>query len=493
MAPSPTGLLHIGTARTALFNYLTAKHYGGKFVLRIEDTDLERSTKEFEKNIIDGLKWLGINWDEGPDIGGPYAPYNQNDRRDIYKKYLQQLLDEGKAYYCFCTQEELEIQKQEMITHGEAPRYIGRCAELPPETVQKYLAAGKPSVIRFRMPKIKISFKDIIRKEVKTDLNLIGDIVIAKNLNEPLYNFSVVIDDHLMDISLVIRGEDHITNTPKQIALYKAFDWDIPMFAHLPLILNSNKTKLSKRDNIVSIDDYRQAGYLPQAIVNFIALLGWHDSSGNDIFSLEDLIQKFTLTRIQKSGAIFNLQKLDFLNKHYISLKPKQELIEEVLNYGTEFNFITLKEGSVILNSNNKSASMLQFTKYIETEQTRVNKYSDFFQTNFLFTDLDYLAEDLCWKDQTKEEAIEALDKSYHLLYSLVEEQFDLDIIKIQFEELIKYNEKYKLNKGLILWPLRMALSGLKYSPSPYELLAVLGREESLRRIKIAQDRLAAV
>jgi len=492
MAPSPTGLLHIGTARTALFNYLPAKHYGGKFILRIEDTDLERSTKANEKNIVDGLKWLGINWDEGPDVGGPYAPYTQNERRDIYTKYLQQLLDENKAYHCFCSEEELEIQKQEMRSRGEAPKYIGSCSDLPKETVEKYLAEGKPSVIRFRMPNIKISFKDTVRDTIETDMSLIGDIVIAKNLNEPLYNFSVVIDDYLMKITHVIRGEDHITNTPKQIAIANAFGFDIPEFCHLPLILNADKTKLSKRDNVVSVDDYRKDGYLPEAIVNFIVLLGWHDSSDNDIFSMQDLINKFTFDRIQKSGAVFNLEKLDFLNKHYISLKSKGDLAKEVLSYGIEFGFLKIEEGSgnVVFLNNSISASPSQFEKYVQTERTRISKYSEFFKDNFLFSDLNYVETDLYWKTQEKDSLIISLDKSYSLLSSLVDEQYDLEIIRIQFEELIKHNEQYVSNKGLLLWPLRMALSGLKFSPSPYELLAVLGREESLRRIKIAQDKI---
>ena len=277
IAPSPTGALHIGLARSALFNYLFAKKNNGNFVLRIEDTDLERSDLKWTQDIIDGLKWLGIQWDEGPDIAGEYGPYKQTQRIDIYKKYLEKLLKDGTAYYCFCSAEELEAKRQEQMARGEAPRYDGKCKNLAEKEVQKRLAEEKPSVIRFKTPGKKIKFKDLIRGEVEFDAGLIGDIVIAKDLKTPLYNFAVVVDDYEMKISHVIRGEDHISNTPKQMLLQEALDFAHPEYGHLPLILAPDRSKLSKRFGAVSIIDYREQGYLPEAMVNFMALLGWKD------------------------------------------------------------------------------------------------------------------------------------------------------------------------------------------------------------------------
>lgn len=330
-APAPTGILHIGGARTALFNYLFAKKFEGVFILRIEDTDVERSKPEYEKDIIDSLKWLGIEWDEF---------YRQSQRIPIYRKYLEKLLEEDKAYYCFCSEEELEAQRQYQLSIGEAPRYSGKCAQLSKEEVQKYLAEGRTAVIRFKVLPKKVEFDDLIRGKLEFDASLFGDFVIAKDLNLPLYNFAVVVDDFEMKISHVIRGEEHISNTPKQILLQEALNFPSPQYAHLPMILAPDRTKLSKRHGAVGISEYKKEGYLPEALVNFMAFLGWNPGGEREIYLIPSLIKDFSLERVQKGGAVFNIKRLDFLNSFYIRQKSVEKLTEFCLPYLIERGLI---------------------------------------------------------------------------------------------------------------------------------------------------------
>ncbi|MDD5739089.1 MAG: glutamate--tRNA ligase, partial [Candidatus Pacebacteria bacterium] len=335
MAPSPTGPLHIGTARTALFNYLFAKKYNGKFILRIEDTDKERSKPEWEEGIINGLHWLGIDWDEGPNKKGIFEPYRQSQRTEIYKKYIEKLLADKNAYWCFCSPEEIEAFKQERLSMGKPPIYKCHCSDLTAEeVVEKQKNQPNVGAIRFKTPKTEVSFEDLSKGKITYDGSLFGDMVIAKNLNEPLYNLACVVDDFEMQITHIIRGEDHISNTPKQILLAKALGIDSPKFLHLPLILGPDKTKLSKRHGATtSIDDYKKQGYLPEAIINFIAFLGWNPGGKEEIFSLKELENEFSIEKIQKSGAIFNAQKLDFLNGYFIRKMPLEKLTELCLPY----------------------------------------------------------------------------------------------------------------------------------------------------------------
>ncbi len=322
-APSPTGFLHIGSARTTLFNYLFAKKNHGSFILRIEDTDVERSKPEYERDIMDSLRWLGIEWDEGPDIGGDYESYRQSQRGEIYRKYLEKLLAEDRAYYCFCSEEELEAQRQYQMSIGETPRYSGKCAQLSPKEVKKYLSEGKTHIIRFKVPAKKVKFNDLVRGELEFDAGLIGDFAIAKNLEIPLYNFAVVVDDFEMKISHVIRGEDHLSNTPKQILLQETLALPTPKYAHLPLILGPDRSKLSKRHEAVAISEYQRQGYLPETLINFMAFLGWNPGEEREIYSLPSLIKEFSLERVQKGGAVFNINRLDFLNGFYIRQRSK--------------------------------------------------------------------------------------------------------------------------------------------------------------------------
>lgn len=344
IAPSPTGNLHLGTARTALFNYLFACKNEGVFVLRIEDTDLARSDKKYEKDIIDGLKWLGIKWDEGIDIGGNCAPYRQSERFAIYAKYIKKLLDEKKAFYCWHTKEELEKEKEEQTAKKELLRHVCNYKSQADHKTQKTADA----IIRLNASEKKITFNDLIRGEVKFDTALLGDISIAKSINEPLYNFAVVIDDYEMKISHIIRGEDHISNTPKQILIQEALGFSAPQYAHLPLILGSDRSKLSKRHGAVSINWYREQGYLPEAMVNFMAFMGWspqsaqggQDAQNKEIFSMQELISEFSIEKIQKSGAIFNMEKLDWINGQYIRKLSIDKLVDLCIPYLKESGLI---------------------------------------------------------------------------------------------------------------------------------------------------------
>ncbi|WP_159887847.1 glutamate--tRNA ligase [Paenibacillus puerhi] len=320
-APSPTGHLHIGGARTALFDYLYARKHGGQFIVRFEDTDQTRHVESGVDNQLEGLRWLGLDWDESVDIGGPYGPYRQMERLSLYQPFVEQLLKEGHAYHCFCTEADLEAERAAQEAAGEMPMYSGRCRSLTPDERQRYLDEGRQPSIRFRVPADRtIAFTDRIRERVEFETNGIGDFIIVRPDGIPTYNFAVILDDHLMKISLVIRGEEHLTNTPRQIMMYEALGLPVPEFAHLALILNQERKKMSKRDEsiIQFIQQYQSLGYLPEAVVNFIALLGWSPKGEEEMFSKEELIAQFDLDRVSKSPAVFDMDKLNWMNNAYI-------------------------------------------------------------------------------------------------------------------------------------------------------------------------------
>lgn len=478
LAPSPTGWLHVGTARTGLFNFLFARKTGGKFILRIEDTDKSRSKKIYEDNIFDGLRWLGLDWDEGPEKEGDFGPYRQSQRTNIYEKYVQQLLDQGKAYYCFCSPEELEAQKQDMVSRGIAPKYSGKCRDLPETVVNQYLKEKKPRIIRIKMPKTTLKFNDLIREDVEFNLDLIGDIVIAKSPQEPLYNCAAVIDDYLMEITHVIRGEDHISNTPKQIVIQEALGLPRPIYAHLPMILGPDRAKLSKRHGAMALADYRKLGYLPEAMVNFLALLGWHPYGDAEIMSLEEIIPQFELERAQKGGAIFNLSKLNWFNAQYLKRLAKDKLFSYFSNYLS--NYAPSKD---FFRSDPE-----YLYKALETEISRVNTFSDFFQTSQFFfkKNLEYPKELLNWKNTDAPATKQALLDSYSILETINDEDFNRMNLQSKFYAFIESSAQYQNNRGKLLWPLRAALSGQKQSPGPFEIAEVLNKKEALQRIKKA-------
>ncbi|MBI3895242.1 MAG: glutamate--tRNA ligase [Acidobacteria bacterium] len=339
-APSPTGELHVGNARTALFNWLFARQQGGEFVLRVEDTDVERSETRFEEQLIKDLQWLGLDWNEGPDVGGPYGPYRQSERAEAYQQYAQKLIAAGSAYYCFCSSQEIELERKAALTAGRQPRYSGKCSKLDPETAKARKEAGEPASVRLRIPNHPFRFEDLVHGLVEFTQEVIGDPILVRSSGLPAYNFAVVIDDALMRITHVIRGDDHISNTPRQLAVYGALaqlprqtasepDWNPPQFAHLSTILGPDHTRLSKRHGATSLGHFRAAGILPEALANYLALLGWAPSQGNrEIFTLPELIQSFSLKEVSRNPAVFDMEKLRWLNRHYL----KQSNPERILN-----------------------------------------------------------------------------------------------------------------------------------------------------------------
>lgn len=517
IAPAPTGPLHVGTARTALFNYLYAKQHRGAFIIRIEDTDPERSKKKWERDILENLTWLGLEWDEGPTLDskqiGNYGPYRQSRRSKIYSKYLKKLLEEEKAYRCFCSPEKLEAQRERQIKEGEPPRYTGKCRNLSSEQVQKYLKQGKSSVIRLKNidQNKKIVFKDMIRGKVEFESNLLGDFSLAKSLERPLYNFAVVVDDYQMKISHVIRGEDHISNTPKQILVQQALDLERPNYAHLPLILGSTGEKLSKRHGAVAISDYRKEGYLPQALVNFMAFLGWNPGTKREIYSLKSLIKDFSLDQIQKGGSQFNLKKLKWFNGFYIRKKPIDELTELCIPYLIKANLIERinhdsksNPGNFRKNNNpgnpeqrlfdeinkfrvkdtGETINISYLKEIIALYQERLKKLSEVSElVDFFFKEkLDYSKQLLKWKDMSNQELKNSLD----ILYNLLNKIDGNDWSKSTLNETIMPPASEVGDRGKLLWPLRVALTGKEASAGPFEIAAVLGKEKTLARVEQA-------
>lgn len=489
-APSPTGPLHIGGARTALFNWLFARHHSGKFIVRIEDTDIERSSVKYEKDILEALKWLGLEWDEGPEpqinadlnadkrgYVGDSGPYRQSERLDIYEKYLKRLLDENKAYWCFCAKEQLESDRQAMLAQGLAPKYSLRCRNFSIEESQKRINSGEPAVVRFKVPETEIEFNDIIRGKIKVDAALIGDIVIAKSLRSPLYNFSVVVDDYEMKITHVIRGEDHLSNTPKQILLQQVLNFDELKYAHLPLVLSLSRAKLSSRQMDTSVDNYRREGYLPEALINFLALLGWHPENDREILSREELVAEFDLKRVQKSGAAFNIEKLDWLNSQYIRKTDADKIIKVLSEFipphwSFDKNFLT---------------------KVIGLEKERMEKLTDFRDLASFFFELpSYDIGLLIWPRPTG--AVETKDKEkilsvLNLLLERINAIFMVDFSRKKLEEeILPLTEVW--GRGEVLWPLRSALSGRTASPGPFEIAEALGKDETVKRLKLAIEKL---
>ena len=455
-APSPTGPLHIGGLRTALFNFLFAKQNNGEFFLRIEDTDKERSKKEWEGEIFENLKILKINWDNE-------AP-RQSERGEIYKTYLEKMLKEGTAYYCFCTKEELDKEREELMKLGKAPIHQGKYRDLKLDEALSKIEKEEKAVIRFKCPQDKnIIFNDLIRGEIKIHTSDVGDFVIAKDLDNPLYNFTCIVDDFEMNITHIIRGEEHIPNTPKQILLAEALSFSIPTYAHLSLILGKDKKKLSKRDGSTAVSDYIKQGYLPEAIINFIAFLGWNPGTEKEIYTMEELIKDFSIEKISKSPAIFNIDKLDWINGLYIRKMSIDELTQKCIP------FLREKEG-------------IDNKKIVEAYKDRLKKLSDISElTDYLYKDeLEYDKELLRWKDSANEEIKESLKKALNLIENL--ENLNKDSIHAKLVE-----EAQKAPSiGSFMWPLRAALSGKKASAGSAEIIEIIGKENSIKRINQA-------
>lgn len=469
IAPSPTGKLHIGTARTALFNYLFARKNEGKYLIRIEDTDAKRSKAEFERDILENLKWLGLQGDEQPE--------RQTHRLAIYKKYAQQLLEEKKAYLCFCSPEELEDERRKQIARKQPPRYSGKCCHLKQKDTERLQKEGRKPALRLKIPKERgtINFIDLIRGEIKEKSYLIGDFVIMKSDGIPVFFFAGVVDDHEQSITHVIRGEDHISNTFSQIMIYEALGWEkeLPKFAHLPMILNTDRSKMSKRKgDFVSVAEYKQKGYLPQAMINFMALLGWHPrksgKNGEEIYGLEELASLFELSEVGKSPAIFDKAKLDYINGFYL-----RKLSDEKLK-------------SLIVPSHlgeDWQKSDVKIDKVISLVKDRLKTLADFAElADYFFETPIYDSSLLIFKKSDEKKTKTGLESA---LKALTNEKDWESRDKLQ-ERLSEVVAKEKLNNGDVFWPARAALSGREASPSPVELLWALGKNESLNRLSAA-------
>ncbi|MFL6427416.1 MAG: glutamate--tRNA ligase [Acidobacteriaceae bacterium] len=348
-APSPTGMLHVGNARTALYNWLFAKHNGGSAILRIEDTDAERSEARYEALLIEDLHWLGLTWEEGPQMGGSHGPYRQSERLPIYAEHTEKLLAEGKAYRCFCTPEQLEAERAAAAAAHQPQVYSGRCRVVSTEESQRRATDGELHAVRLRIPDHPIRFKDLVRGEVEFPAEAVSDPVLVRSNGMPVYNYVVAVDDALMEITHVIRGDDHVSNTPKQVAIYEAFGWKVPQFAHLSTILGSDRERLSKRHGATSIASFREMGYLPEALMNYLALLGWGAEGGTrETFTPEELVREFKLERVTASPAVFDIGKLDWLNRHYLKLRPIADVAKLAWPYFEQAGYLGSHENATV-------------------------------------------------------------------------------------------------------------------------------------------------
>uniref|UniRef100_A0A7C5Z4D9 Glutamate--tRNA ligase n=1 Tax=Caldicellulosiruptor owensensis TaxID=55205 RepID=A0A7C5Z4D9_9FIRM len=471
-APSPTGHLHIGGARTALFNYLFARRYGGKFILRIEDTDLERSSIESEKVIIESLRWLGIEWDEGVEVGGPHGPYRATERVDIYKKYVDVLFEKGYAYHCYCTEEELEVQRQQLLSKGQMPRYLGKCRNLTEEQKRRFEQEGRKPTVRFKVPEgVKIVVHDLVRGDVEFMSDDIGDFVIVKSDGIPTYNFAVVIDDHLMKISHVIRGEEHLSNTPRQILIYNALGFELPQFAHVSLILGKDRTKMSKRHGSTWVEQYREQGYLKEGLINFLALLGWSPPEDKEIFEMEYLIENFSLDRVSKNPAIFDIDKLNYINSQHIKLKSLDELTQMCIPYFVEAGYIKEDEAKSKFEWLKKIVkSVYEGLDYLSQIKDKV----DIFFNNEIKIEDDDAKEVLKW---------EHVKHLIDVFENKIKEAGDLtpENIKALFKEIQK-ETGYK-GKNLFM-PIRVVLTGKTHGPELVEIIEIVGKENILKRLE---------
>ncbi|MFA6989074.1 MAG: glutamate--tRNA ligase [Candidatus Gastranaerophilaceae bacterium] len=460
IAPSPSGNLHVGTARTALFNYLFAKKHGGKFILRIEDTDLERTDEKYVQNIFDSLKAMGLNWDEGPDVGGDFGPYKQSQRFERYIKYVQILIDKGFAYECWCTQEELDKEKELAAQSKNPSVYSGKCINLTPEQKEIYLKEGRKPAIRFKMPSAHLKFNDLIKGELSFDTSLMGDFVIMKSNDTPTYNFAVVIDDMEMKISHIIRGEDHISNTPRQIAIYEALDAKIPEFAHVGMILAPDRTKLSKRHGATAVSEFIRQGYLPDAFVNFIALLGWTPSDGHEIKSIDQIIEDFSLEHVSSSNSIFEFDKLNWMNGQYIRSMPISELTERIKPYLEKYDLSEFSQDKL-----EKIVAATREPYTVLSDATDAVEY--------------FFGQDVSYDEQTKDvlqkvESKTVLGKFLILADELAYE--DLEELHGQLDLFRKSFEGLKAKQ--IMWAIRAALTGRLKGADISQVISVLGKEK---------------
>jgi nondiscriminating glutamyl-tRNA synthetase len=470
-APSPTGELHVGNARTALFNWMFARHFGGNFILRIEDTDESRSALSYQVKLIDDLKWLGIDWDEGPQKEGAYGPYKQSERLHIYADHLQKLVAADLVYPCYCTEEELEEERQALILSKRMPRYMGKCCNLTPAECKSQEAKGRKHSYRFRVPQLTVEFDDLIRGAMKFEGEAIGDFIIVRSNGMPAYNFAVVIDDHLMAITHIIRGEDHLSNTALQIMLYRAFGFEPPTFAHHCLILGKDRSKLSKRHGAVSVGEFRKQGILPEALINYLGLLGSSFTEGREVLSCGEMIADFSLERASKSGAIFDEEKLRWLNAIYIRNCATEDLTKRLFPFLQQAGY----------QPDTLDTSWLK--NVIDAVKSDLTKLTDIGGHIRFFFDEQYELTDAAREILTGVSAHKVVRAFGEYLISAQGLPEDL------YAGAIKYAKEKTGVKGKELFmPIRAALTGVVYGPELDRVFAVLGKESALKRLQQFKD-----
>ncbi|MDR3609471.1 MAG: glutamate--tRNA ligase [Ignavibacteriaceae bacterium] len=473
-APSPTGYLHVGGLRTALYNYLFARNSGGKFILRIEDTDRNRYIPGAIENLISTLKWAEIDYDEGPDIGGENGPYLQSERLDIYKEHADILIKNKKAYYCFCSAERLASLREEQQKQNIQTKYDKHCLNLSDETISQNLSKGLPHVVRLNVEPGKIiKFRDHIREEVEFSSEVVDDQVLIKSDKYPTYHLANVVDDHLMKITHVIRGEEWLSSTPKHIILYEAFGWEIPVFAHLPLLLNADRSKLSKRQGDVAVEDYRNKGYLKEALINFVALLGWTAGDDKEYYDIDELISKFSLDRVNKSGAVFNIEKLNWLNEEHLRRKSDAELLQMLRTELSESKYSTLTYTDEYLIS------------VIRVMKERVSFIKEILEKGYYFFEEPSSYEEAVVKKRWNNQSAEIL-KLYGENIRAINSP-----TKEDYENILKNTAaQFNTGNGDVIHPLRLAVSGIGGGPGIFDILYIIGREKTLNRINTIIEKL---
>lgn len=469
-APSPTGYLHVGGLRTALYNYLFAKKNNGTFILRIEDTDRKRYVEGAVENLINSLEWCGLSYDEGPGKDGEYGPYLQSERLSLYEDYVLQLVEQKKAYYCFCTAERLDVMRKEIEKNGGQPKYDKHCLSLSPEEIREKLDSGMSYVIRLNVePGKTIAFDDMIRGRIEFSSDVIDDQILLKSDGFPTYHLANVVDDHLMSITHVIRGEEWLSSTPKHVILYNALGWEIPKFAHLPLLLNPDRSKLSKRQGDVAVEDYRSKGFLKDALVNFVALLGWTAGDDKEFYHMNELIEAFSLDRVNKAGAVFDLQKLHWLNAEHLRNKSTDELIE------------LLKESLLTSLFAGMHFSDDLLKQIIEAMLPRVSFIQEIWQNGaYLFTAPESYDPAVIKKRWTDESGkyLEVLANHFEALVSPAKEDYE--------QALHKASEELQVQHAQLIHPLRLAVSGVGGGPGVYDIVVIIGQSEAVQRIRKA-------
>lgn len=471
-APSPSGLLHVGNARTALFNFLFARKMGGTFILRLEDTDVERSTVEAEKAILEDLHWLSLDWDEGPGRPGNYGPYRQSERLEIYRRYAGQLLEKGHAYHCYCTMEELEEKRKRSLAKGVPPRYDGRCRHLKPEEERALAAAGRPASLRFQVEARTVEFEDLVKGRVSFDGQGIGDFIILRSDGLAPYNFAVVVDDRLMEITHVIRGEDHLTNTARQLIVYKALGFSAPKFAHLPMILGPDRTPLSKRHGATAVAHFREEGYLPEALVNYLALLGWTSEDGREIFTLAELAQRFSLGRVSRSSAVFDFEKLKWVNRaHMKGLHGRR---------GLELAGPFLQKSGIHVEGKQEPwlmAALEAVWGEADTLSQLPDRLKIFFDEGWI---MEPEAEQLLAKEENRK-VVRGLEDELRAVEEVTPENYRPILSSLA--------KRVGLSGKNLYMPLRAALTGKTRGPELEKVFILLGKEKALRRAESALQR----